>query len=95
MVKISAMKKSSSHEEYWYVYVLRCQSGVLHFGSTHDLVEGVLKHNRALIRCAGSDLHLTLVGFTTFRDRRAALAYEHYLRGKSGREKRVESELVG
>jgi predicted GIY-YIG superfamily endonuclease len=95
LVKISAMKKRSCHEEYWYVYVLRCRSGILHFGSTHDLVEGVLKHNRDLLRCAGYDLNLTLVGFTTFRDRQAALAYEQYLRGKSSRKKGVELELTG
>ncbi len=77
------------------MYVLRCQSGVLHFGSTHDLVEGMLKHNLNLGRCAGHDLNLTLVGFTTFRDRQSALAYEQYLRGKSSRKKRVELEITG
>ena len=77
------MKKTSYHEEFWYVYVLRCHSGLLHFGSTHDLVEGVLKHHRNHIRCTGNDPNLTLVGFTAFRERKAALAYEQYLRGKS------------
>ncbi len=76
---------SLSHDRWWYVYILRCNNGAIYTGCTHDLVDRIRRHNSGQVDSTSSKLPISLLGFTAFKERYKAFAYERYLKSGSGR----------
>ena len=74
-----------SGEEWWYVYIMRANNGLLYTGCTHDLSYWIIRHNSGYGDAASNSLPGILLGFTAFRDRQKAIAFERYLTSGSGR----------
>lgn len=72
-------------EEWWYVYILRCNNGQLYTGCTSDLTDRINRHHSGKEDYTSDKLPVTLLGFTAFRERQKAFAYERYLKSGSGR----------
>ncbi len=72
-------------EGWWYVYILRCHNGLFYTGCTHDLTDRIVRHNSGQVHATSNKLPVTLLGFTAFRERYKAFAYERYLKSGSGR----------
>lgn len=64
------------HARWWCVYILRCENESLYGGCTHDLVDRICRHNLVQVVSTGDKLPVTLLGFTAFRVRYKAFAYE-------------------
>lgn len=74
-----------SDKEWWYVYILRCHKGLLYTGCPHDLSDRIIRHNKGHVDATSDRLPVTLLGFTAFRERHKAFAFERYLKSGSGR----------
>ena len=82
------------NEEWWYVYILRSHNGMMYTGCTRDLANRIVRHNSGHVHSTRDDLPVTLIGFTAFRGRHKAFAFEKYLKSGSGRAFKLK-RLIG
>ncbi len=76
---------SGEREEWWYVYILRCNNGQLYTGCTSDLSDRLRRHHSGKVDATCDKLPVSLLGFTAFLERHKAFAYERYLKSGYGR----------
>jgi predicted GIY-YIG superfamily endonuclease len=71
--------------ELWYVYILKCRTGIIYTGSTNNLEERINRHNSGQVLATKNLLPVEIVTYIVFTDKYKAYNFEKYLKTGSGR----------
>jgi putative endonuclease len=68
-----------------YVYFLLCSDKRTYIGSTDDLKERLVRHQKGYVPATSKRLPVALITYIAFSDIYAAFHFEKYLKSGSGR----------
>jgi putative endonuclease len=71
--------------ELWYVYILKCRTGIIYTGCTNNLEERINRHNSGQVLATKKILPVEIVSYIVFTDKYKAYNFEKYLKSGSGR----------
>ena len=77
--------QSSLPQQFWYVYILKCSTGMLYTGCTNNLEERILRHNLGQVLATKDILPVQIITYVAFTDKYKAYDFEKYLKMGSGR----------
>jgi predicted GIY-YIG superfamily endonuclease len=72
-------------QELWYVYILKCRTGIIYTGCTNNLEERINRHNSSQVLATKNLLPVEIVTYIVFTDKYKAYNFEKYLKTGSGR----------
>jgi predicted GIY-YIG superfamily endonuclease len=73
------------HNEFWYVYILRCRDKSIYTGCTNNLTNRLERHNSGQVKSTRNVYPVKLITCITFTDKYKAYYFERYLKQGSGR----------
>ena len=77
--------QSPLHQQFWYVYILRCSNGGFYTGCTNDIEDRITRHNMGQVIATKNNLPVEIVTYIAFTDKYKAYDFEKYLKQGSGR----------
>jgi len=73
------------HNEFWYVYILRCSDKSIYTGCTNNLTNRLKRHNSDQVKATRKAYPVKLITYITFTEKYKAYNFEKYLKQGSGR----------
>lgn len=73
------------NQQFWIVYILKCNDSKPYTGYTKDLNERLKKHDKGSVPTTKNRRPVKLVTYIAFTDKNKAMQYEKYLKTGSGR----------
>lgn len=71
--------------QFWYVYILRCSDNKPYTGYTRNIEDRMSRHNRGSVPATKKRRPLDLLTYISFSNMHQAIAYEKYLKTRTGR----------
>ena len=68
------------HNEFWYVYILRCSDKSIYTGCTNHLTNRLERHNTGQVKATRKVYPVKLITYITFTDKYKAYNFEKYLK---------------
>ena len=78
-------KQSTLLQQFWYVYILRCNDGSNYTGCTNNLEDRLKRHNSGQVISTKNKLPVEIITYLAFTDKYKAYTFERYLKLGSGR----------
>ena len=72
-------------QKLWYVYILKCRTGIIYTGCTNNLEERINRHKSGQVLATKNLLPVEIVTYIVFTDKYKAYNFEKYLKTGSGR----------
>ncbi|HOP59609.1 MAG TPA: GIY-YIG nuclease family protein, partial [Bacteroidales bacterium] len=77
--------QSPLSQQYWYVYILKCNDGSIYTGCTNNLEDRIKRHNLGQVLATKKIMPVEIITYIAFTDKYKAYAFERYLKLGSGR----------
>ncbi|MDP3001624.1 MAG: GIY-YIG nuclease family protein [Bacteroidales bacterium] len=77
--------QSPLSQQFWYVYILKCNNGTLYTGCSNNLEDRVSRHNLGQVIATKNILPVEIITYIAFTDKYKAYDFEKYLKQGSGR----------
>jgi putative endonuclease len=77
--------QSPLSQQFWYVYIIKCNDGSIYTGCTNNLENRIKRHNLGQVLATKNILPGEIVTYIAFTDKSKAYAFERYLKLGSGR----------
>ena len=77
--------QSPQNESFWFVYILKCNDGLIYTGCTNNIEDRVKRHNMGQVNATKKRLPVKLNTYIAFSDMYKAYDFERYLKKGSGR----------
>jgi len=77
--------QNSFPQQFWFVYILKCNNRMSYTGCTNNLEDRLKSHNMGQVASTKDNLPVELITYTAFNDKIKAYKFEKYLKQGSGR----------